>query len=125
VVALALRARITLHRFLTGLAVHAWRFIIVIKRTWGGQLREHRINGGPGLGVEQTMDAAHPIDALPVNRQVSAPGPLGVVRQIAVLVEQQRQPVGCLTKLRRPQASRDPRQISLGGLPSWVVDMAR
>ena len=30
VVALALRARIALHRFLTGLAVHAWRFIIVI-----------------------------------------------------------------------------------------------
>jgi hypothetical protein len=30
------------------------------KRTWGGQLGEHRINCGPGLGVEQTMDAAHP-----------------------------------------------------------------
>jgi hypothetical protein len=50
------------------------------------------------------VDAAHPIDALLVDGQITAARSLGIVGRIAVLVEQQRQPVGGRPKLRRSQS---------------------
>jgi hypothetical protein len=48
------------------------------------------------------VDAAHPVGLLLFNREIAAPRPIGIVGHIAVLVEQERQPVSSLTELCGP-----------------------
>jgi hypothetical protein len=86
-VALALRAHITVHRFVTGFAINARSFVIGIAHPRCGQFGEHRLDRGAGFGVDKTVDAAHPIDALLVDGQMPPPGPVGIVGQITVLIE--------------------------------------
>ena len=93
-VALDLRACIVLRRLLAGLAVDAR-----MSRPRGCTCPARPIWRTPpravarASGIEQAVDAAHPIGALLLDGQVAAPGSVGIVGQVAVLVEQQRQPV--------------------------------
>ena len=70
------------------------------------------------------MDAARPIDVLLVDGQISPPGPIGVIGQLTVLVQQQRQPVGSSPELRGLQPGSNARQIGLGQLTGLAIDTA-
>ena len=103
VVALTLRAHITTHRILTGFAVHARAFLLGIAHAGRGELGPYRFDRCPRFGVEQSVDAAHAVRILLVDGQIAPPRPLGIVRRITVLVEQQRQPVSGRAELRRAE----------------------
>jgi hypothetical protein len=125
VIALPLRARITVDCFVCGFAVHARCFIIRIAHAGSGPLGQHRLDSGAALGVDQAVDAAHPVDALVVDGQMPPPGSFGVGRWLAVLIEQQCQPVSRDSELRGPQLRGNAGQIGLGGVACLVVDKAR
>jgi len=124
VVALARRARISPHRVLAGPAVHARCFVLGIAHARRGQLGQHRIDGGARFRVEQAIDAAHPVSVLLVDGQVAAPCSLGLIGWLAVLVEQQCQPIGGRPPLRRSQTLGDPGKVCLGLVTGLTVDAA-
>jgi len=117
-------ARITLYRGVGRLAVHARCFVVRVAHARRGQLGQHRIEGGAGFRVEQAVEAAHPASVLLINGQIAPPGPIGLIGQIAVLVEHQRQPIGGGAELRGPQPGGDPGQVGLGLVPGLGVDAA-
>jgi len=74
--------------------------------------------------VEQAIDAAHPVSVLLVDGQVAAPCSLGLIGWLAVLVEQQCQPIGGRPPLRRSQTLGDPGKVCLGLVTGLTVDAA-
>jgi hypothetical protein len=124
VVALALRTLITMRCFIAGFAIHTRGFVLGVAHPWRSELGEHGLDRGAGFGIEQSMNLAHPINALLVDGQIASPRPLGIVGEIAVLVEQKRQPVGGLPELHGSQPGRDARQVGLGEFAGVAADMA-
>ncbi len=84
--------------------------------------RPHPGPRGP-RGQSSAADIAHPVRALLVDDQIAPPRPIGV-GELAVLVEQDRQPVGSLAQLLGFEPAGDLGEILLGGFPGVVVDKA-
>ncbi len=95
VVALPGRAIITGHRLGRGITVQARFFVVGVAHPRRGPFREDRLQTGTGLRIQPSTEFAHPIALLTIDPQVTPPRPIGI-RKFAVLIQQDRQPVGGL-----------------------------
>jgi hypothetical protein len=88
----------------------------------GGQLGEHDVEQGGGLGVEVTSDRGHPVAALAAHLQTALGLLVVVVGFGAVGIDDLDKVIGELLQILRTHALRPPRQVTLGVGARRLVD---
>ena len=115
VVALGGAAGVVVDGVLGGGAVHARLFVEGVAHAWGGQLGQHGLQGGAGLGGQAATQLGHAVGSLGAQGQTAPTGAV-LVAVGAVGVEPIGQPGGELGELFGPDLG-----CALGELGCGVV----
>lgn len=121
-VTLAGAATVGFDACLAGSAVKAGVLVVGVGHAGCSPAGQHCVEGGSCFGGEVSADGGHAVDTLTAQRQVSAPGAVGV-GEVAVGVEAIGKPVGELGEVVGSVAGREPGEVGLGFFACLDVDL--
>nr|VTP00683.1 hypothetical protein BIN_B_02544 [Mycobacterium kansasii] len=122
VVALALRAAVTLGGRLGCRAVDHRAFVVRVAHARSGQLGQHRVEGGACLRGQIAADPRHPIQPLLSHGQTASPCPV-LIGEGAVGIEAVHESLSQLGQLVGPVLGGQPGQMGLGFLARLDVHL--
>ena len=123
-IALAHRAGVALHRLVSRRAVDHGGVLVGVGHAGRGELGQHCLNAGAGLGSQPTRQPRHAVDVLVAQHQPAATGTV-LVGVAAVGVEAGAQPLGQFDQVIRAMFGGQLGQMGFGLLAGVDIDALR